>query len=73
MRATLAPPRTSLASIAGAIPPAPDVEIGEPSVIAGLVKTQTRTADGTNGSDSLMVLLLDLDALSLTRQLDIAA
>ena len=55
------------------IRPAPDVEIGEPSVIAGLVKTQTRTADGTNGSDSLMVLLLDLDALSLTRQLDIAA
>ena len=58
------------------IRPAPDVEIGEPSVIAGLVKTTTRAGEGAaahSDEDGIMVLLLDLDALSLTPSLDIAA
>ena len=56
------------------IRPAPDVEIGEPNVIAGLVKTTSRTIEAAQGSaDGIMVLLLDLDALALTRQLDLAA
>jgi purine-binding chemotaxis protein CheW len=57
------------------IRPAPEVEIGEASVIAGLVKTQTRTGEASSAGDgdSVMVLLLDLDALSLTRHLDLAA
>ena len=56
------------------IRPAPDVEVGEPSVIAGLVKTTSRTIEAAQGSaDGIMVLLLDLDALALTRQLDLAA
>ncbi|HEX8484324.1 chemotaxis protein CheW [Sphingomonas sp.] len=60
----------------GDIRPAPDVEIGEPSVIAGLVKTQTRAGEGaaaTTQGDGIMVLLLDLDALGLSRQMDLAA
>lgn len=58
------------------IRPAPDVEIGEPSVIAGLVKTTTRAGEGAaahSEDKGIMVLLLDLDALSLTPHLDLAA
>ena len=56
------------------IQPAPDVEIGEQSVIAGLVQVAPRAQDGAAaGEASTMVLLLDLDALSLTQHLDIAA
>jgi purine-binding chemotaxis protein CheW len=58
------------------IRPAPDVEVGEPSVIAGLVKTTTRAGEGTVAhaeDNGIMVLLLDLDALSLTPNLDVAA
>ncbi len=59
---------------ASEIRPAPDVEVGEPSVIAGLVKTTSRTIEAAQGStDGIMVLLLDLDALALTRPLDMAA
>lgn len=51
------------------IQPAPDVEVIEESVIAGLVKIGRRAEDA-----GTMVLLLDLDALSLTRHLmDLAA
>lgn len=55
------------------IQPAPEVETIEPSVIAGLVRIATRQKDGTRDEKGTMVLLLDLDALSLTKHLDIAA
>lgn len=56
------------------IQPAPEVEIGEQSVIAGLVQVAPRAQDGAAaGTGSTMVLLLDLDALSLTQHLDLAA
>lgn len=55
------------------IQPAPEVETIEPSVIAGLVRIATRQKDGTRDEKGIMVLLLDLDALSLTKHLDIAA
>ena len=49
-----------------AVQPAPDVEVSEQSAIAGLVRIERRTSDA--GEAETMVLLLDLDALSLTRQ-----
>lgn len=56
------------------IQPAPDVEHGEPSVIAGLVQITARTAEGAQGDDaSTMVSLLDVNALGLTRHMDLAA
>jgi purine-binding chemotaxis protein CheW len=55
------------------IQPAPEVETIEASVIAGLVRIATRTKDGTRDEKGVMVLLLDLDALSLTKHLDLAA
>ncbi|MFZ5746598.1 MAG: chemotaxis protein CheW [Pseudomonadota bacterium] len=66
---------TDIVAIGGQeIQPAPDVEIGEPSVIAGLVRISVRGKDGAKDEDGgQMVLLLDLDALSLTKHLDLAA
>lgn len=56
------------------VQPAPDVENGEPSVIAGLVQITARTAEGAQGNDaSTMVSLLDVNALGLTRHMDLAA
>lgn len=57
------------------IQPAPDVEIGEQSVIAGLVQVVPRTQEGAAAAadSSNMVLLLDLDSLSLTHHLELAA
>ena len=55
------------------VQPAPEVETIEPSVIAGLVRIAMRQKDGTRDEKGTMVLLLDLDALSLTRHLDLAA
>jgi purine-binding chemotaxis protein CheW len=56
------------------IQPAPDVEIGEQNVIAGLVQVAPRSQEGAPAAEGAdMVLLLDLDALSLTRHLDLAA
>lgn len=52
--------------------PAPDVDVNEPNVIAGLVKITARDA-GDAGDTGTMVLLLDLNALALTRQFDLAA
>lgn len=52
------------------IQPAPEVEIAEPGVVAGLVAAALR---GDQGERSTMVTLLDLDALGVTRQLDAAA
>ncbi|NYT42084.1 purine-binding chemotaxis protein CheW [Sphingomonas sp. R-74633] len=55
------------------IQPAPEVETIEPTVIGGLVRISTRHKDGTKDENGTMVLLLDLDALSLTKHLDLAA
>ena len=55
------------------IQPAPEVETIEASVIAGLVRIATRQKDGKSDEKGTMVLLLDLDALSLTKHLDLAA
>ncbi|UYY78794.1 chemotaxis protein CheW [Sphingomonas sp. R1] len=56
------------------IQPAPAVETAlEESVIAGLVRIATRAKDGTRDENGSMVLLLDLNALSLTKHLDLAA
>lgn len=59
---------------ASEIQPAPAVETAlEESVIAGLVRIATRAKDGTRDENGSMVLLLDLNALSLTKHLDLAA
>jgi purine-binding chemotaxis protein CheW len=42
-------------------------------VIDGLVRITTRAKDGTRDENGTMVLLLDLEALSLTKHLDLAA
>jgi purine-binding chemotaxis protein CheW len=56
----------------GDIQPAPDVEIDDENAVAGLVRIERRTPESDNAET--MVLLLDLDALSLTRHLmDLAA
>lgn len=55
------------------IQPAPEIETIEASVIAGLVRIPTRLKDGTRDEKGTMVLLLDLEALSLTKHLDLAA
>ncbi len=58
----------------GEIQPAPAVETAlEESVIAGLVRIATRAKDGSRDENGSMVLLLDLNALSLTKHLDLAA
>jgi len=54
------------------IQPAPDVETHE-NVITGLVQITARAPDGTQGQTGTMVSLLDLNTLSLTRQMDFAA
>lgn len=54
------------------VQPAPDVEIDDENAVSGLVKIERRTHESDNAET--MVVLLDLDALSLTRHLmDIAA
>jgi len=55
-----------------AIQAAPDVELQDSNVISGLVQITARARDGSDPSPQ-MVLLLDLDALSITRHLDLAA
>lgn len=52
---------------------APDIETTEPGVIAGLVQISSRTQDAQDGESGAMVSLLDLEALNVTRQLDLAA
>jgi purine-binding chemotaxis protein CheW len=49
------------------IQPAPDVDITDEHALAGLVKVERRNAQGLESET--MVLLLDLESLSLTRQL----
>lgn len=48
---------------------APDIELAEPGVVAGLIQVTTR-GSGKNGT---MVSLLDLEQLGINRQLDLAA
>jgi len=56
----------------GDIRPAPDVDVSEQTAIAGLVRIERRTSEA--GNAETMVLLLDLEALGLTRHmLDMAA
>ena len=56
------------------IQPAPDIEIEETSVIAGLVQVAARAQDvKQDGEAGTMVLLLDLEALNVTRHMDLAA
>jgi purine-binding chemotaxis protein CheW len=55
------------------IQPAPDIEIDEASVIAGLVRVAARAQENHEPESGSMVLLLDLEALSVTRTLDLAA
>lgn len=59
----------------GDMRPAPDIEIGEPSVIKGLVKTTARASEAASPAPDAgtMVLLLDLEALGITGHLDVAA
>jgi purine-binding chemotaxis protein CheW len=56
------------------VQPAPEVEIGEQDVIAGLVQVPTKAHGVEAENDSgTMVLLLDLEALKVTQHLDLAA
>lgn len=56
------------------VQPAPDVEVGEPGVIAGLAQITARGPDGAaRGEQATMVSLLDLNALAIARPMDIAA
>ncbi|MCD1623202.1 chemotaxis protein CheW [Citromicrobium bathyomarinum] len=56
-----------------AIQPAPEVEVTETSVIRGLVEIGQRSKESADQKDQTMVSLLDLDKLSPTRNLDLAA
>ncbi|MFT3977165.1 MAG: chemotaxis protein CheW [Sphingomonas bacterium] len=55
------------------VQPAPEVESIEPNMVSGLVRIAIRQRDGSRDEKGAMVLLLDLDSLSLTRHLDLAA
>lgn len=55
------------------IQPAPEIDIDESNVIAGLVQVATRAQETPEGEGGTMVLLLDLDALSVTKQMELAA
>lgn len=54
------------------IQPAPDIEIQEASVISGLVQIATKSRDGDEPAQQ-MVLLIDLDALAILREMELAA
>lgn len=56
------------------IQPAPEIEIEETNVIAGLVQVAARVQENQTGEEEgTMVLLLDLEALSIMRHMDAAA
>jgi purine-binding chemotaxis protein CheW len=55
------------------IQPAPEIDIDEASVIAGLVRVAARAQENHDPENGTMVLLLDLEALSVTKQVDLAA
>jgi purine-binding chemotaxis protein CheW len=56
----------------GAIQPPPDLDTGEQGMILGLVGITARSGEGTERKP-VMVSLLDLDALRLSRPVDLAA
>lgn len=57
------------------IQPAPDMEIGEEKVIAGLAQVAARGQETADPEDRemIMISLLDIEALGLTRHLDMVA
>lgn len=55
------------------IKPAPDMEMGEPGVIAGLVQAPPSLRQGATEQGSRMITLLELGALNVTASLDLAA
>ncbi len=55
------------------IQPAPDVQIEEAGIIAGLVQVPNKEPTGELATSTTMVLLLELEALNVTRHLDLAA
>jgi len=56
------------------IQPAPEIDIEETGVIAGLVQVAGRAKDSKEDDDAgTMVLLLDLEALNVTRHMDLVA
>ena len=57
------------------IQPAPDVEIGEQGIISGLIQVPNKIHGGDDAANDsgTMVLLLDMEALNVTRHLDVAA
>ena len=56
-----------------AIQMAPEVEVTEASLIKGLVQIGQRSQEGSSHKEQTMVSLLDLDKLSPTRHIDLAA
>ncbi|MBR0550962.1 chemotaxis protein CheW [Stakelama marina] len=57
----------------GSIQPAPSVESFESGVISGLVQVGQRSSEGAEDKEQTMVSLLDLETLSPTRHMDLAA
>jgi purine-binding chemotaxis protein CheW len=57
----------------GDIQPPPDIEIGEADAIAGLVQVPAKDQPDAEHRSYTMVLLLELEALNVTRHLDLAA
>lgn len=55
------------------IQPAPEIDLEEVNVIAGLVQVAARTQENLKDEGGTMVLLLDLERLNITRQLELAA
>ncbi|MET1754342.1 chemotaxis protein CheW [Novosphingobium sp. RD2P27] len=55
------------------IKPAPEIEVDDSNVIAGLVQVAARAQENQPEQAGAMVLLLDLEALSVTRHMELAA
>jgi len=55
------------------IQPAPEIDIDEVNVIAGLVQVAARAQENQSEDAGTMVLLLDLESLNVTRQVELAA
>lgn len=52
---------------------APEIDIDEANVIAGLVQVAARAQESNGEEAGTMVLLLDLESLNVTRQMELAA
>jgi purine-binding chemotaxis protein CheW len=55
------------------IQPAPEIDIDVANVVAGFVQVATRAQENHETETGTMVLLLDLEALSSMREMDLAA